>query len=222
MKDSDWTIAGIPEVYLNNYKTIYSESNSTVKASESDINVCYWFDQGFESPSFFYEELPPTGLVLGYLSQSFSWEASDVDQWYPLFPWMPHDKVAGIVGTYSADIRVPYAAVASKLIGEKFNVTGILGYSPLASVEDRDDHILRTILAKSKATGHAFIGTFFGRYDLTSSIFCGFRADFMILETDGKADTIVYAGADKDESWTIDHKVDSTNYSASLSIGYRF
>jgi len=220
VKDSDWTTPGSPQNMQGNLVGIYSESDSTVKVLEGDASACYWFED--KEPGFNFEEPFHFGFALGYLYQSFSWNASNLDQWYPYYPDVPHEKIAGLVGTYEAVIRVPYAALEGKAQFDKFSVTGTLGYSPLAVVEDRDDHLLRTILATTRNEGYALKGGLQTRYDITKCLFLGLRGDFLVLFAEGKENDIVYSGANAGQTWTIDHKVESTNYTLSADIGLCF
>ena len=220
LKDTDWTIPGVPQNLLGGLVGVYSESDSTVKVFEGDASACYWFED--KTPGFNFDEPFHYGLAVGYLYQSFNWDASNVDQWYPYFPDVPHVKVAGLVGTYDAVLNVPYAAIEGKAQFGNFSVTGTVGYSPLAVVEDRDDHILRSILATTRNEGYAVKGGIQARYDFMKHFFLGLRGDFLALYAEGKENDIVYAGTDEGQTWTIDHKVEATNYTVSADLGFKF
>lgn len=222
MKDSDWTIEGIPDEYLYDYRTIYSESGTTVKVFTVDASLCWWLTEGNDSPYFAMENSSPFGLLAGYAYRSFVWRASNVDQSYPLNPELGHDRVAGPVCDYKAEIRAPYAGITSKLKGDSFEMTGTVGYSPLAAADDEDDHLLRSILSKSKTTGHAYLAALNCSYDISSAFFLSGRADFFLINTDGTAEAVVYAGADKGDTWTIRHKIDSLTYGVYFAAGFKF
>lgn len=222
MKDSDWTIPGIPADQRPYFKTIYSESDSSAKTFRGDAVIRYWFENDDIQTNRFFESSFEYALGAGFLYESFSWNVSNLDQWYPLFPFLPHDTVTGLVGTYAAAVEVPYVELAGKVEEESYMFSVALGYSPFARVYDEDNHILRSLCAKARTQGDAFKGSIVGRYCFTRAFFCRAQADCLFVNTAGTADTVVYGGADAGQTWTIDHKVAAANYTLSFSLGLRY
>jgi outer membrane protease len=220
VEDSDWLWSGVQEPLLHDYETIYSESDCNTRGLNGEAGFRYWFDSSHMPLS--PRQYVTYGIGIGYQYEEFSWKASNLDQWYPLYPDEPHDQVEGLVGTYSSIIRIPFIEIAARLENPAYACNVSLGYSPHATTDDVDDHILRTKLSKAHAEGNAIRATLGGRYDLMKYLFCRAQADFLSLSTAGKADAGFYDGEDKGTSWTIDHKVTALQYNLIFMLGLKF
>lgn len=216
-EDSDWFYYGMPENYLYEYRSIFSLSDATVEGYSGEGSVRYWLKN-----SHAFDSGERYGFGAGLIYQKFDWVASDLDQWYPMDPEYAHDIVAGKVGTYSATLTVPYLEFLCEMKGAHTLVSGSVGVSPCAMASDEDYHLLRSIHSKTDAQGFAWLATFSAKYDFWRYLFIAASAQGMSLSTAGTQDTVVYAGADAGQSWTIDHKITSLQYNILLTLGLRY
>ena len=209
MKDSDWEYPGI--------KTIYSESDAELNAWSVDAGIRWWF-LGKQKENFTWG----LGVGGGYLYQYMDWAASNLDQWYPTEPWIPHDRVSGVVGKYKASLHMPYPEVSGKIGLGGFSLEVSFGYAPYVAVNDEDDHVLRYIKANTDATGTGWKLGGVARYDFEFGLFLAGRVDVLDFETDGSEKNYIYAGPDQGYSWEIYHEITSKQISGILTVGYQF
>jgi outer membrane protease len=213
MQDSDWTDGNNPQL-----KTIYSESSAVLQSFTGDADLRYWASQQT------YDDLT-LGFALGggWLYEHFSWDARDLDQWYPQNPEQGHDLVAGLIGTYATTVNMPYFEAAAKF--EARDVLSLLlrfCYSPVAAVDDKDDHILRQIAATANLQGNAYKLSLEGRYAFSPRYFLAVRGDMLSFDLKGVESNVVYGGADQGDTWSIEHRIISIQYLLSLTAGVRF
>lgn len=219
MQDSDWLYTtDVPELYLPDYRTIYSESDARVTAIKGEGGIRFWS----EDRSHMLAAHPLFGAGVGFLYQSFKWNVSDVDQWYPQDPSAAHVVVGGLVGTYSAVIQVPYAEIISAYQDEGYQFSASLGFSPAAHVSDEDYHLLRSKHSQAEMNGNAIKASAECRYDVMKHVFLMAKADFLSLSADGVDYVNFYGGEYAGAHYTIDHKVRSMTYSAILIAGIKF
>lgn len=215
MEDSDWEYEWNPDL-----KTTYSESDTDFDGYTSDGSIRYWL---METPM---RDLKGAVVSLaagvGYLYQHFSWDAKDLDQWYPQNPEIEHDIVSGTVGSYESTLNMPYIEAAGKLACKRLVMSGTMGFAPYAQVKDEDDHKLRFIRADTDADGTAFKASLQARYNLTEHLFIMAQANYLTFDVDGTEKDNTYAGPDEGDSWTIDHKITSDQTSVLLAAGMFF
>lgn len=215
IEDSDWEYEWDPDL-----KTTYSESDTDFNGYTLDGTLRYWM---MKSP---IRDLPDTVLSLavggGYLYQHFSWDAKDLDQWYPQNPEVEHDIVSGTVGSYESTLDMPYMEAAGKLGYKRLVISGTLGIAPYVQVEDEDDHKLRSIHAVTDADGTAFKASLQAQYKLTDNLFVMARVNYLTFDVDGTEEDDVYDGPDEGDRWMIDHKIKSDQTSILLAAGVDF
>jgi hypothetical protein len=199
--DSDWNAEG--ELF------IYSDSDASLDAYDLDIAVRRWLG----GPGL------DIAIGAGLIYQSQSWELSNVDQGYPLDPGLPHDRVAGLIGSYDVETWIPYVEIAARGGVREWSFWGRAMLSPYTQLNDVDDHKLRSILAETSATGFggALEGTV--RRDLPRAWFAELRGRALGYCVSGTEQDITYDGPDKGESWEIEHEVTSTQLMLTLAIG---
>lgn len=207
MEDSDWEYDFAPML-----KTTYSESDAAVDAWSLDGGARYWLTTD-RSRRFDF------AAGLGYTYQSFEWEASNLDQWYPQNPELGHDLVDGLIGTYEAQVNMPYLEAALQYRGPRLRLEGSFGFAPYMEVSDRDDHLLREILADTDADGTGWKLALEARYAFTSTVFALARAEGLGFNVEGTEYDTVYGGADAGMTWTIDHEITSRQFMGSLALG---
>ena len=215
IEDSDWEDDSNPDL-----KTTYSECDTDFDGYTSDGSIRYWM---MDTP---IRDLPGTTAALafgaGFLYQNFSWDAENLDQWYPPLPDAPHDIVPGPVGSYESTLNMPYIEAAGKLAYKKLVLEGRIGYAPYATVDDVDDHKLRYIRAETDADGTALKADLQARYNLNAKFFLMARVNYLTFDVDGTEEDEVYAGPDQGDEWTIDHTIKSDQTSVLLGAGANF
>ena len=215
MEDSDWLDESNPDLM-----TIYSESDTDFDGYTTDGSIRYWL---METP---IRDLPGTVVSLagglGYLYQNFSWDAKDLDQWYPQNPEFEHDIVDGPVGSYESTLNMPYIEAAGKVAYKGLLMSGSVGFAPYVRVEDEDDHKLRYIRATTDADGTAFKASLQARYNLTRNLFMMAQVNYLTFDVDGTEKNKTYDGPYEGDSWTIDHKIKSDQTSVLLAAGVNF
>jgi hypothetical protein len=226
MQDSDYDYDTAGNASLGTY----SQNDADVQTITADIDLRYWMtattmDFGAEVASNYTARM---GIGGGELYQKFNWTASNLNQ-TDIDQGGVVETQSGLIGTYSAVTSMPYLEVLGKI--EKPNVMSLLlrfGYSPFASVNDWDDHLLRQISATSSLYGSAYKVSFQGTYDFAPNWFLSGKYDLVYFDLTGTESDLVYGNADvangnnQGDSWTIQHETSSTNYMMALSIGRRF
>jgi outer membrane protease len=215
MEDSDWEDDRNPDL-----KTTYSESDTDFDGYTSDGSIRYWL---METPMTDLKgAVVSLGTGLGYLYQHFSWDAKNLDQWYPQNPEYGHDIVPGTVGSYESTLNMPYIEAAGKLAFKGLTMAGTLGFAPYAQVKDEDDHKLRYIRADTDADGTAFKASLQTRYNFADHLFIMAQVNYLSFDVDGTEKDNTYAGPFEGESWSIDHTIKSDQTSALLAAGIDF
>ena len=218
MKDSDYDTGGSGDL------TTYSESDADVQAITADTVLRYWL---FQSKAD--DITMQFGIGGGLYYEQFDWAASNVSQSDLTSPGSALIVQSGLIGTYHLDSSLPYIEVAGKI--EQTDSMSIMlrfGYSPFASVNDFDNHLLRQISANANLHGDAYKISLQGKYDIASGWFIMAKGDLMSFDIRGNESDYVYGSADaangnnQGDSWTIEHETMSTQYCISFSVGRRF
>ena len=151
MKDSDWLSDSIDIATVgatNPGKDIYSESKAELRTLIFEGRVAW---QHEPSPGFRVSPLA------GVLYQRFKYDVRDVTQvGYGPYAAGFSGSASGRVLAYEVSYRAPYAGVRGELVRGGFSATAELWYSPFASATDRDDHMLRSKLSTTDASGTAW------------------------------------------------------------------
>jgi outer membrane protease len=205
---------------------IYSESDTEMDALLLEGKVSYMFYQ------WYYGQASINGIStrniqfsyftgLGYKYQKFDFEVSNLDQWYPTTPSTPHVHVSGLIATYEAEYQIPYLELSMEMkVAEKFLLEIGLAYAPFVDFQDEDQHLLRDKVNRADHdwAGDAMFVRLKGRYNFNPHWFLELDAEAMKIESEGESNA--YFGGVWDHS--IDHEVESEQYSAYLSIGASF
>jgi hypothetical protein len=201
--DSDWDDDG--EIF------IYSESDASLDAFDIDVACRRWL--GWKGLDI--------AIGAGLLYQSQSWELDNLDQWYPPYPSLGHDTVDGLVGSYEAEMLMPYLDIAARGAVREWSLWGRVMLSPYTSVDDVDDHKLRSILATTSATGVG--GGIEGsvRRHFSGAWFAELRGRFIGYYVTGTEYDTTYDGPFKGETWQIDHDIVSTQLMGTLAVGVK-
>jgi len=205
---------------------IYSESDTEMDALLLEGKVSYmfyqWYDghgsiSGISNRNIQFSHF----AGLGYKYQRFDFEVSNLDQWYPTSPSTPHDLVSGLVATYEAEYQIPYLELSMEMkVAEKFLLELGVAYAPFVDFQDEDQHLLldKVNRADHDWAGDAMFVRLKGRYNFNPHWFLELDAEAMKIESEGESNA--YFGGVWDHS--IDHEVESEQYSAYLSIGASF
>jgi hypothetical protein len=215
MKDSDWGYYFLRGDAWAEKDTldIYSKSDAELNAFIWDINLGYNF----------YEKSNWSFIAgLGYIRQKFDYEIRDLDQWYPSDSYYfgvdsPHDYVSGKVLEYEVTYSIPYVEIGAQLnVKDKFSVEASLGYSPIISVDDEDQHLLRSKVNKGDCDGAAILVSLEGRYDFLNNWFLTLQFDYTKIDADGESKAYFYDVYDH----TIDLEIESRQIHTMLVLGY--
>lgn len=224
LKDSDW-ISGAaetgPPLSLPAHPglDIYSESDIALKANIIDLRASYNY-------------WPSTGLALGpmggLLYQNFQYDASNVKQ-VGYGPYAPGytGSASGLVLTYEVTYTIPYLGIHSEmLVSRTFQAALDIGYSPWASAEDTDDHVLRGKRSTGSTSGSAYLATVTAQWDIQDNDFFLIRGQYLKIDTSGTQTQTWY----RDEGTTpagttitgINDKITSKQISATALFSHRF
>lgn len=209
MEDSDWEYEDV--------LTIYSESDAELEFWQGDASARYWF---FVSPGRGGEEFK-FGAGAGVLYQDYYWEASNLDQWYPPYPWLGHDYSDEVVITYDVEMTMPYFELAGKLVHPKFTLEGRGGVG-YVQLNDVDDHKLRYIRAETETDGAGVFFEGIARYYIVKNLFLQGTLYTFAAGTQGTEQDVVYAGEDEGDTWEIEHEVTIGQIQGTAAIGLEF
>ena len=226
LKDSDW-LWGKPEIDLVGTAhpglDIYSESDISLKAHIIDLRASY---NAWQSGRWCI------GPLAGFLYEKFSFDASNVNQvgygpyagGYTLFS-------PGPVLTYEATYAIPYLGVhAGSRFGSSLSATADVGYTPVASAWDKDDHLLRSKISEGSTMGSAYLITLAAQWEPWNDHFLQLSGQYVGISTTGTQTQTWYA----DETTStgtipagttisgINDRIESHQTSATLVYRYRF
>jgi len=224
LKDSDW-LSGQPEIDLVGAShpglDIYSESDISLKTHIIDVHASY---------KFWPSDRWCIGPLAGFLFEKFSFDASNVSQvGYGPYAGSYTQSTSGPVLTYEVTYVVPYVGVHAEARVSRSLRAGIdLGFSPVASASDEDDHLLRTKVARGSTTGTAYLVTIAAIWDLRNNDFLQLRGQHVDISTTGTQSQSWYGNADAPIAYAgdvitgIDDRIESRQTSAYLLFSHRF
>jgi outer membrane protease len=228
MEDSDWGVyydmSGGNPMFSQYSKDIFSTSTTDLSAWTVDVRGRYHPWQGARFS---------TGVGLGLRYQKFSVVASDLFQYSPSFSmynlqnYFPSDPFAAMVSgpviEYEVSYTIPYVELSGLYrFGPLLSLEGSLGYSPLVSAKDRDDHLLRYKLNESTDTGSAWLFELALRLQATKHWFVSAGVSGLFIDTSGTQHQSFYAGEYAGYEITIDQTLTSSQLCGSLQVGCSF
>jgi len=223
MKDSDWLVADSLD--------IYSKSDAELDALIIDINVRYTLYEGYHrdtpwnTPGATHSNIKWSYFVGGgYIYENFDYEMTDLDQWYPSSPSTPHDYVSGLALKYEVTYDIPYLEIGTQFnFNDRFLIEMSLGGSLIVHVEDVDNHVLRSLVAKTDYGwgGEALLYSVEGRYNFTKSCFLTLGFDYKTINAEGRSKTVEET-EEGTFNHTIDQEIESEQMSGSLMVGLTF
>ena len=216
MEDSDWGflyMQGEPGADPDSLD-IYSKSDAKVDLIIAEIGARYYFSRKT------YKHSEVSFFVGGkYIYHNFDFDISNVDEWYPSQPDEPHTQVDGKVLTYEVTKHIPAVIIGTELLSkQKFSFDAYLGFSPLVTVEDKDNHLLRSKISKAECDGDATLISLSGSYKFHPQWTIDLRFDYISIDTKGHQKQY----RDGDYLATIEQKNFSEIMTYGLSISYSF
>lgn len=211
MKDSDWLYGSYGDT-----KAIYSESDTTIDATQFDTNLRY---------NFFRQGNILLGAIVGYSYTNWSWDIKGGYQTTidPLRYYVGPLSGNGI--TYKETLKVPYLGLALLIVpaGSPLASNLYVLYSPVAQCDDEDDHILRSKLSTGETDGTFFsIGGDLRWLYREHLSFTG-KVNYTRYDLDGTQDQYFYAGEDAGTRFSnIDLTIEGSQVYLGLMIGYSF
>jgi outer membrane protease len=231
LKDSDW-LSGTAEtgpppnglgLPAHPGLDIYSESDIVLKANSIDLRASYNF---WVSPDVAF------GPMGGLIYQNFQFDARNVKQvgYGPYAPGFT-GSVSGPVLTYKVTYTIPYLGIHYEMfVSKKFQAAVDIGYSPWASAEDTDDHVLRGKRSTGSTSGSSHLTTVTAQWDIKDNIFFLLRGQYLKIDTTG-TQTQTWYRSEVTSSGTIpagttitgiNDKITSQQNSLSLLLNQRF
>jgi outer membrane protease len=222
MKDSDWftdsvdiSLVGATHQGLD----IYSTSDITLRANILDLRGSY---NAWRSKEV---SIGPFG---GILYQRFEYDASNANQ-VGYGPYAPvyTGFILGPVLTYDVTYVIPYAGIHAALLAlRNFTAVAELGFSPIVSASDEDDHLLRGKVAKGSTTGTAFLATLSAQWDLKNEDSILLQGQYLKIDTSGTQTQTWYRAEGSIPAGTvvtgINDKITSQQTSVNILFSHRF
>ena len=223
MKDKDWGQAYEQIDWWTDPDSldIYSMSDTQIDALVADISARFYFNPWqFQTSELFF--------FLGgkYVYQKFDFTCSNLEQWYPssndYFGFdIGRDYASGNVLTYEITKQFPAVIAGTKFVtGPNLTLDVMLGYSPYVTLEDEDNHLLRTpvLVSKSECDGDAFLLSVTCDFSFSTRWSLGMRYDYTSTDTEGEEKQYL----DGVYNATIEQKNFSDLHMCEMSISYRF
>ncbi|MCX7817805.1 MAG: omptin family outer membrane protease [Kiritimatiellae bacterium] len=214
VKDSDWEYPSGQQMLA-----VYSESDARYEGWTIEGGVRWWPLRRVRPG----EQEWALGVGAGWARHSHSWEARDGVQVYPATPDVPPDTWSGVAIEYDVEADLPYAELALRLRQLKVGLE-IRGYvSPLARLRDRDDHVLRAVVAEMDAEGIALGAEALLRYEVSKRWYLTASLRWWALSADGYSKNRVYATTEEmtaGEQWTIEEELRGEEMSLGFGAGF--
>lgn len=215
LEDSDWLSSKSTE------KDIYSESDTFLNLLSYNAKWDYIVN------SIIYPNNDKTTYTfsIGYEHQDFGFEARDLEQWYPSDPTKEKKTQEGKVITYDLSTKIPYWAFNINQTLGKASIGIGVGYSPYVKLSDKDDHVLRSKLAKGSLTGQMEFATLSLNYQFSKSFSSFINYQYRLIQSHGIQVQSRYQDTDEGKAGHIadlDEKIDSELSSLSFGLAYTF
>ena len=215
MKDSDWLYG-----YYGSQRAIYSESDATVDGKHLDLNARYDILSALPSNETF-----ALGVLLGFSYTQWDWEAKNGTQWTIDPDEFYQGSLPGTGLTYQQKIKVPYLgiAVSSAIPNSALDMNAYGIYSPFASCDDEDDHLLREKLSTGESDG-----TFWAiggdlRWHVTPKWALSLLANYSAYDLEGEQTQTFYGGENVGlRASGIDLTVEGSQAYIGATVGWMF
>ena len=161
---------------------------------------------------------------VGYLRQNFDFDIMLKRQYSPSgLPGYDYVGDGSVALKYEITYNIPYIEVGTKYDSKKkFSIEASLAYSPIVTVKDEDQHLLRNKVNKGDLDGDAFLFSVEGRYDIFKNWFLTLGIDYLKIETDKGDMVATFEGADSIYNHTVTEEVESKQTSLMFRVGYAF
>jgi len=207
MKDSDWIAAP-------NSFDVYSESRTRGEALLWNAHADYIFYHSEKE-----DQEIDLMLGAGYWHQKFGYHGYSVLEEYPSSPSTPPNDVQARAITYDITYEVPYVELATFSKYGRFTGYFHLGWSPFASAEDVDHHLLRNKVCRGESDeGRAYLFGVKAGYELIDSWTLGCQFDYTKIDTDGSQDQWINDAYLGELEW----KAFSEQMLVQVTLGYSF
>ncbi|MDD3580511.1 MAG: omptin family outer membrane protease [Desulfobacca sp.] len=205
-EDSDWEDESRPQV-----KTIFGTSDTAFSGYILDLGLRYWIIEKQVNHDLAWAIAPGASL----LYQEFSWDGSNLVQ-YDLTTGESTRK-AGPVIAYKFNLLMPFLELAGKLTYKRLSWLASFAYSPWLTAKDKDFHLLRGKFIKAKAYGDGIKVAWQGRLALSPHWFVHLSGDWLQFSAENMDQNWGLGG-----TWSIEHKITSSQLSIKGGIGCHF
>ena len=210
MRDSDWF--GYP---FDGGRAIYSESRAQLHG--------YGADGRFVYNALSFGDSVFTGPMLGIKYEKFQFKCSDLEQigngvWAPYFT----GTYSGPDINYTVESIIPYLGWSADIFfNDKYSLKLAGGYSFLADVRDRDDHLLRSKLSQAHCKGSAAFVDGKLSWDIDPHWQLSTALQYLYLATYGRQIQEYYDGSSPDK-YGLDDQIKSTQFAVDVGLTYKF
>lgn len=238
-EDSDWGYWWLDDHAWASQDTldIYSESDASLDALLWDLHFSYTLKLKAAAVRLGLDTFA-LKLGLGFVHQTFDYDITNLDQWYPSYDIYKtdiendpdlstttksivkgHIYNPGKVLTYTVDYTLfPVFETGAMVEFRKgFSLETDFSLCPLVKAEDDDHHILRDKVSKGDCDGTAVLASLKAGYALTKDLSVGLHYDYISIHTEG---TQTQTGPDF--TGTIDQHIESRQQYLGVSLGYAF
>jgi outer membrane protease len=212
MGDSDWE----EDPTAPHMKTTFGTVDTAFSGYILDLGVRYWLLEKQVNRDFAWALAPGLGL----LYQQFSWDGYNLVQ----TDLYSGDQIrqAGPTIAYKFNLLMPLLEIASKLTYKRLSFLVSYGFSPKLYVQDKDFHLLRNKFIKTKAYGYGFKLGWESRYDLSRHWFFHLSGDWLWLRANHMDENWQTFGNTLSNTWSIEHRITSTQFSIRGGVGFKF
>ena len=211
MKDSDWDNSADPSQL-----TVFSESDAALTAYAIEGEIKFWLARKYNDKNHLTAAFGP-GFAYSY--QNLSWLMSNLDQWEPPNPAIPHVIVPGPDLTYDAEVYAPSIGLYGKLKTSWALLEANVGWC-FISTHEVDHHLLRSgnRTTITNASGNGVKANLSAKFSLHKNLYLMTNIGLFSFEARGTQHQFNYG-----EDWTqISNKAKSTQLMSTVGIGYQF
>ncbi len=217
LRDSDWLTDDIDIAVAGSAhpgKDIYSESKADLTANILDVRLAYDFRPA---------AILSLGLFGGYRYHHFEYDVTDVYQiGYGPYAALFSGFVPGRALSYDVKYRLSYGGISAGVsLSKWFRAVIEVGYSPWASAEDRDDHILRYKLSKAQTDGRAVLGGLSLQWIFSPNNALELNGAYLDIDTTGKQNQFFYAGPYAGSGTVVEDRITSSLTSVVLRLTHQ-
>ncbi|MCD4779516.1 MAG: omptin family outer membrane protease [Candidatus Omnitrophica bacterium] len=202
MSDKDW---------CGGCLWFYTESDAHMDAVIWDVNFRY---------DFYHEKngnrKGKAAFLIGYTSQRFNYDLFGIKDVLYGQDYSEYDGVEVI--EYEIEYRLPYIGLAGEFSKNKWDISLDLCFSPYATADDIDQHLLRDLTFYGNYdSGYAWIARLNGRYHLKPEWYLDMGVSATVINIEGHT-----WEESRDPVWDADQNTTSLQILGRVGVTYEF